>query len=161
MLFVRLKLVTWWRYVAVALLAGLAGYTLHHLPGWAVGQPADSIPALVAHLEQHGTLLRVVPVANNGDVCGGAYLTRTSKDWDQLSRLMRVPEDLPRWQGTLLVLPEHNTWFRTQARLSWGNGGLVYGRLVVFGDPALLAEVRAVLAAPGPKACKRLLLRQR
>jgi hypothetical protein len=54
MLFLLAKLPTWWRYVVVALLAGLAGYTLQRMPGWAARPRVDTIPALVAHLEQRG-----------------------------------------------------------------------------------------------------------
>jgi hypothetical protein len=145
MFVLRAKFSRWLRMPAVVLLAALAGYALRGLAHSASQKPPDSIAALVAHLEQHGIALRVVSTAHNGDVCEGAYLTRTSKDWDELSRLMRVPEDLSRWHSTVQVQPEHNTRFRTQARLSWGEGGLVYGQLVLFGDPKLLAEIRAAV----------------
>jgi hypothetical protein len=145
MLFVRVKLPTLWRFLAVALLGILAGYALRGVADSTASKPADTVPALVAHLEKHGIQLRVIPTARDGDICEGAFLTRSSKDWEQLSVPFRIPEQLPRWQGTVQVQPVSNTLYRTEARLSWGKGGLVYGQLVLFGDPALLAEVRAAV----------------
>jgi hypothetical protein len=145
MFFFRVKLPTAWRFLAVALMAGLAGYALRGVGGPNASKPVDSIPALVAHLERRGIALRVIATARDGDICEGAFLTRTSKDWEQLSIPFRIPEQLSRWQGTVHVQPVSNTLYRTEARLSWGKGGLVYGQLVLFGDPELLAEVRAAL----------------
>jgi hypothetical protein len=145
MLFVRVKLPTLWRFLAVALLAGLAGYALRGVLGPSVPRPADSIPALVAHLGKHGIQLRVIPIAHNGDVCRGAYLTRTSRDWDQLAIWARIPEHLPYWQGTVHVQPLPGPQARLEAQLSWGEACLVYGQLLLFGDPVLLTQIRAAL----------------
>jgi hypothetical protein len=145
MFFPRAKFPSGWRLLAVALPAALGGYALRGLADKAGHKPADTIPALVAHLEQRGLHLRVIAVVHDGDVRGGVFLTRTSKDWERLSRPRRAPDQLSRWQGTVQVQPEHNTWVRREARRSWGEGGLVYGQLLLFGDPDLLAQIRTAL----------------
>jgi hypothetical protein len=145
MLRLRLDLPTPLRFLVVALLAALAGYLLRGARTVADQMPADSIPALVAHLEQHGIRLRVIPAIRDGDIYGGVFLTRTSRDWEQLSFWLRHPKHLPHWQGTVLVQPERNAQIRAEAPTSWGEGCLVYGQLVLFGDPDLLAEIRTAL----------------
>jgi hypothetical protein len=145
LLFVRVKLPTLSRFLAVALLGFLAGYSLRGVLGPLVPRPADSISALVAHLERHGIPLRVIPIAHNGDVCRGAYLTRTSKDWDQLVMWGRMPGHLPHWQGTAHVQPLPGPQARLEAQLSWGEACLMSGQLLLFGDPVLLTQFRAAL----------------
>jgi hypothetical protein len=129
------------RLLAVALLGAVAGYGLRGVVDTAAPRPADSIPALVAHLQQHGIHLRVVPDARDGDVCAGAYLTRTSKNWEQLSFWLRIPEQLPHWEGTIHVKPEDNTQLRAELLANCKGGCLVYGQLLLFGDPDLIEEV--------------------
>ena len=141
----RLNCQTLGRFLVVALIAALAGYALRGTAGSAAPKPADSIPALVAHLEQHGLHLRVIPLARDGDVCMGAFLTRTTKNWEQLSFWLRQPEQLPHWQGTVHIQPESSAQARAEAVALWKEGCLVYGRLVLFGDPDLLAEIRAAV----------------
>jgi hypothetical protein len=133
------------RFVAVALLAAVAGYALRGPADTAAHKPADSVPGLVAHLEQRGIHLRVIPTARDGDVCEGAFLTRTTASWEQLSFWLRLPEHLPHWRDTVQVQPERNAQIRAEEQASWGEGCLVYGQLVLFGDPDLLAEIRTAL----------------
>ena len=142
----RWNLPTLWRTLLVALLAALAGYALRGAPARiASWQPTDSIPALVAHLEQRGIQLRVIPSARDGDVCEGAFLTRTSKNWEQLSFWLRNPEQLSHWQGTVHVQADGNDRARAETAASLGDACLVYGQLVLFGDPDLLAEIKAAI----------------
>jgi hypothetical protein len=134
--------------LAVALLGAVAGYGLRGVVDTAP-KPADTIPALVAHLQQHGILLRVVPDARDGDICAGAYLTRTSKDWDQLVMWGRIPGQLPHWQGTLHVKPDDNAQLRAELLARSKGGCLVYGQLLLFGDPDLIEDVRKALVWRG------------
>jgi hypothetical protein len=141
----RWNLSTLWRSLLVALLAALAGYLLRGAPVRVARGPIDSIPALVAHLEQHGIQLRVIPSARDGDVCAGAFLTRTSKSWEQLSFWLRNPRQLSHWQGTVHVQADSNDRARAETAASLGDACLVYGQLVLFGDPDLLAEIRSAV----------------
>jgi hypothetical protein len=99
----RLTFPTLVRFLVVALLAALAGYALRGTADSAAHKPADSIPALVAHLEHQGIHLRVIPLARDGDVYMGAFLTRTTRKWEQLSFWLRQPEQLPHWRDTVHV----------------------------------------------------------
>jgi hypothetical protein len=145
MLLPRLNFPAVGRFPAIALLAALAGYTLRGTADSATQRPADSIPALVARLEQHGLHLRVIPTARDGDVCTGAFLTRPAGNWEQLSFWLRRPDQLPHWQGTVHVQPERSAQARAEATALRKEGCLVYGQLVLFGDPDLLAEIRAAV----------------
>jgi hypothetical protein len=143
----RWNLLILWRTLLVALLAALAGYGLRGALPRSAQQPADNIPALVAHLELRGIQLRVIASAQDGDVCAGAYLTRTSKNWEQLSFWPRDPRQLSHWQDTVLIQPEGNAQARAEALAlnNWQEGYLVYGQLILFGDPDLLAEIRTAM----------------
>jgi hypothetical protein len=139
------------RLLVVVLLAALAGYALRGA-SLRPARPADNIPALVAHLEQHGIALRVIPITLGSDLSGGAFLTRTTQGWKELSSWPRHPGHLSHWQGTVLVQPERIAVNRAETLASWQEGGLVYGQLLLFGDPALLAEIRAALGGAGQSA---------
>jgi hypothetical protein len=145
MLFVRLNFPALCRLFAVALLGALAGYALRGPEGSAAPRPVDTIASLVAHLEQRGIHLRVVADSHGGDIRAGAYLTRTNQNWEQLSVWVRIPQQLPHWRGTLHVKPQRSLLDRAEALANWKECCLVYGQLVLFGDPDLLAEVRAAV----------------
>jgi hypothetical protein len=152
MLRLRLDLPTLLWLLAVALLSAGAGYRLRSAGDGGGAPPADSIPALVAHLEQRGIHLRVIPLAHDGDVCQGAFLTRTSSDWKELSFWLRNPQQLSHWRGTVHVQPEHSARAREVALASWGEACMVYGQLILFGDPDLLAEIRAAVEHFSPRS---------
>jgi hypothetical protein len=99
----------------------------------------------VAHLEQRGIRLRVIPSARDGDVCEGAFLTRTSRSWEQLSFWLRNPKQLSHWQDTIHVQVDGNAHARAETAASLGESCLVYGQLVLFGDPDLLGEIRTAV----------------
>ncbi len=141
----RWSLPTLWLSLIIGLLAALAGYLLRGAEARVPREPADSIPALVAHLERHGIHLRVIPSARDGDVCEGAFLTRTSRNWEQLSFWLRHPKQLSHWKDTVHVQVDGNARTRAETAAYLGESCLVYGQLVLFGDPDLLAEIRTAL----------------
>jgi hypothetical protein len=137
--------------LAVALLSALAGYAAHRSADRTAHLPDDTVAALVAHLEQRNFHLHVIADSHGGDICAGAFLSRTFLNWDQVSTCGRFPERLPErlpgrlhWQGTIHVKPSKAD-VRAWALAHWKESCLVYGQLVLFGDPELLAEVRAAL----------------
>jgi hypothetical protein len=115
---------------------------LAHLHDW-------DVPQLVSHLEGQGLGLRPVADCERGDLRYGAYLTRTEKDWVQLSRLFKAPERIESWRGTVhcgrLTAPQA----RDVCSALWGDCCLIAGPFVFFGDRELLAEIRAGLSRGG------------
>jgi hypothetical protein len=103
------------------------------------------IPQLVAFLNDEGLELRLV-VTGKGGGLPNAFLTTTSKGWEDLTILPKQPEQIERWQGILYC--EHAqclgaTWPRLTQ--DWGDCYLVAGPFLFFGDPQLLGRVRAAL----------------
>jgi hypothetical protein len=103
------------------------------------------ITDLVEHLRGAGLSFRVV-AAEQGKPGHRAYLTTTAATRRELDRLMKVPERLADWQGT--VYCERHTHDEENLRVRrglWGSGCLEAGPFLLFGDPDLLAEIRAAL----------------
>jgi hypothetical protein len=57
----------------------------------------------------------------------------------------RIPGQLPHWQSTVHVQPLSGVQAPLEAKAFWGEACLEYGQLVLFGDPALLAEIDAAV----------------
>jgi hypothetical protein len=111
----------------------------------AVDAPADwGVPELVRHLEARGLRLHVVPThRTTGDLSKGAYLCERERPWDELNALRPLPELAHEWAGVVWVLPRPRVFHEAE---TWGANGLVAGRLLFFGDPALLRRIAAALA---------------
>jgi hypothetical protein len=119
--------------------------------GWLAGsdrrarQPADieTVPEVVGRCYCSGLELHVVPIASQG-MSQGVYLCRTPHGRDDLERL--TVGNWTGWDGIVKVqsmAPEapcinEPAWFRS------GNA-VRFGRILLLGDPALLAEVCAAL----------------
>jgi hypothetical protein len=151
MLVVRKRL---WRTCWLLLPALLAGVLLVFSTGQRRDHTASpvvplhdwDIPRLVAYLNDEGLGLRLVVTDKDGVVCPNAYLTTTSKGWEELNALVKQPEQIERWQGILYC--EHAqclgaTW--PSLTQHWGDCCLVVGPFLFFGDPHLLGRVRAAL----------------
>jgi hypothetical protein len=135
--------------------------------GWWHGAAYDALPNdatiedLVARLQERGVQLRVVPVMENGPVRGGVFLTTTDRSWHDLNRMAMLPENIDDWQGTVYVArigarPAGDDWL-----WQWGDCADHIGPLVVFGDAALRARIKAALkarpAVPAPAEAPRLI----
>jgi hypothetical protein len=113
-----------------------------------VSQAADTrlddweVPELVEHLRKEGLELRVVPTHKGGPTRYNAYLTTTDKEWQELNLMVKVPEVVGQWRGTLYVERSHSGGTRVEF---WGDCCLVAGPFVFFGDRDLLARVRVAL----------------
>jgi hypothetical protein len=110
--------------------------------------PGDALPALLARLEARGLRLHAVPADNrNGDVRRGVYLCDRRREWEQVAGLPVGTRRAERWRG--VVLAQTSSDFLTipdEAVRSWGASGHRDGPFVFFGDPALLARLKAALA---------------
>jgi hypothetical protein len=112
---------------------------------FAVDAPAGwGVPELVRHLDAKGLRLHVVPTDHNsGDLKKGAYLSEAERPWGELNALRPLPELAHEWAGVVWVLPRPRVFHEVEA---WGANGLAAGRLLFFGDPALLRRIAAALA---------------
>jgi hypothetical protein len=116
------------------------------------GAPLDDwdIPRLAAFLNEQGQQLRVVPTMRQGGPHETAFLTTTSRGWEDLNRLPKDAGRIALWQGTLYCErgPGGDDWLDLTRQ--WGDCGLVAGPFLFFGDPQLLARVRDALAFAKP-----------
>ncbi len=112
---------------------------------------ARDIPALAARLRAAGLNLRLVHTARERGPSYNAYLTTTDKDWAQLQAVPRMVECSSGWRGTVFCEQDVGYWDmgdpgQRQLVLEWGDCCLIAGPFRFFGDPALLARIRACLA---------------
>jgi hypothetical protein len=105
------------------------------------------IEDLVAHLHRNGLEFRAVPTAEEGPLNLGAYLTTTEKPWERLNCLHASPEFIADWEGTVYCTLTSKGGITPLG--PWGDYGLRVGPFLFFGDPELLARIRAALRAPG------------
>jgi hypothetical protein len=111
---------------------------LAHLHDW-------DVPQLLGHLEGQGLGLRPVADSSGGELRCGAYLTRTEKDWAQLSGLFKTPERIESWRSTVHCGRVTDPQARDVCSDLWGDCSLLAGPFVFFGDRELLAEIGACL----------------
>jgi hypothetical protein len=116
-----------------------------------VAAPADwKVADLVAHLGGRGLGLHAVPAPAWGDVEDGVYLCASPRERGDLQKLPRLARLAGRWQGVVFCQREGTGAPLTPDDLaSWGEHGMVAGSFVLFGDPQLLARVRAALEEGG------------
>jgi hypothetical protein len=104
------------------------------------------IPQLVVCLNREGLKLRTVATRKDGVIAQTAFLTTTSKGWEDLTLLPKVQEQINRWQGTLYCErgPRgEESWADLDQH--WGDCYLVVGPFLFFGDRELLGRVRTAL----------------
>jgi hypothetical protein len=111
------------------------------LDGW-------DVPRLAEHLNEQGLGLRLVAAGEGAAVARKAYLTRTGKGAADFNLLAKDPGQAHVWRGSLYCErgPAGADW--SQLRRQWGGCCLAAGPFILFGDPDLLAQARAALAAP-------------
>jgi hypothetical protein len=112
---------------------------------------AHDIPDLVGRLRAAGLELRLVRSAQQRAPDYNAYLTTTGKDWSQLHGAPRLVEFTDRWRGTVFCEKLFGSGVKADPTLQeqvqeWGDSCLVAGSFLLFGDPDLLARIRAHLA---------------
>jgi hypothetical protein len=116
-------------------------------PDW----PSDDwdIPQLVTFLNGKGLGLRLVSPRMDGLLLErDAFLTTTDREWSDFNVLPRVPERIQRWRGTLYCKLKKGENGGFDLGVNEGDCCLEAGPFVLFGDPALLARVRAAFNEP-------------
>jgi hypothetical protein len=136
--------------LSAALLAAWAGRPPAGPPTSAGPLDEWDIPRLLDYLNGQGLGLRLVSTRQDGVIGPGAFLTVTGRGWADCNRLAKDPRRLGAWRGTLYC--ERGPGGEAQADLArqWGEGGLAAGPFLFFGDPQLLARVRAALGPLTP-----------
>jgi hypothetical protein len=103
------------------------------------------IPRLAGYLNEKGLNLRLRPTQESGPIATSAYLLTDERPWLELNRLVKTPEFMEPWRGTLYCEwgGEGRRWNNLASQ--WGDCHLIAGPFIFFGDRELLARVRAVL----------------
>jgi hypothetical protein len=108
------------------------------------------IPRLVTYLNGEGLELRMVPTQKEGIIYQTAFLTTTTKEWEDLNHLPNDQREITQWQGTLYCQRNPRGDDRLYQTRLWGNACEVVGPFLLYGDRALLDRVRAALNALVP-----------
>jgi hypothetical protein len=145
------RLPTRW-FLLPALLAGAvpAVWVAHTSRRGPAALPPDDwdIPRLVAHLKEKGLDLRAVPTTRDGELEYNAYLTTTNARWLDLNGLMKDPQLIGRWRGTVYCERRHNRSAVVTLHQLWGDCYFLAGPFLFFGDRQLLEQIRAALTSP-------------
>jgi hypothetical protein len=103
-------------------------------------------PQLLSRLRAKRLNLHVVSAKRDtDDLRHGFFLSDRSRSWSSLCNVPRLPECIERWTGTVYV---ERRWSHEKVQpsfKSWGSNGLIVGRLILFGDPQMLARIRDAL----------------
>jgi hypothetical protein len=144
--------------LAAAVLGGWIGRRRDDPATSAVPFDDWDIPRLVAYLNDVGLGLRMVSTMKHGGIVQTAFLTTTTKEWNDLDGLPKHPKQNHRWRGTLYCERGQVRILGRAGRLfgddwsdltrQWGDCCLVAGPFLFYGDRELLDRVRAALAAP-------------
>jgi hypothetical protein len=120
-----------------------SGTGLVDMGGW-------EMPDLLRHLQARGVRFRAVPTAGKGTIAANAFLTAQDRPWADLDALMKDQRTIARWKGVVfcerIPFPEARIWEVE----CWGPCGLWAYPFIFFGDPQMLAQLRAALAADPP-----------
>jgi hypothetical protein len=150
---VRRRIVLAGSLAALALLAAWGWRPTDDGPTAATPDVAGwDVPRMAEHLRSRGLAFRLIPGDEPGvNAASSAYLTTTAKTWRELNALPKVRERIGDWQGTLHCERVNQPGARALQIQRWGDCCLEVGPFVFFGDPALLARVRAALRPPGSR----------
>jgi hypothetical protein len=99
------------------------------------------VPRLAQHLQDSGLEVRLVPTDIRGDASRSAFLTTTDKEWADLNPVLKVPEAINCWEGTVYCEKLSRGERETQIE-AWGDTCALVGPFLLFGDRALLREVQ-------------------
>lgn len=104
------------------------------------------IPELAIHLNRKGVEVRLRAVPKNGLLDHSAYLTSTTKEWEDLNILCKDRSFMDQWCGTLYC---ERIGDKDASHLieQWGDEYcLLVGPFILYGDTELLKRVRDALA---------------
>ncbi len=139
---------SWVALALVAVVAVAAGYALPR-PQRRGGDMLDAVAAMQRRSPRF-LVSECTPPANWVQT-GSLYLCRTPRTAEDVQDLSKDPNRPdPRWAGVVCF---KGTADPHQVYVPWvaegGDRCLDYGAFAVFGDPEVLCEVRAILAAEG------------
>ena len=135
----------------------LAGFVVSVLLAAALGQRTASprtpplplndwdVSELADYLDRAGIRLHVMPAAKDGGVQNTAFLTTTERSWHEFNLLCKDGKQQGPWQGILYCERVNGDEMRRELADQWGDFGWSAGPFLFYGDPELLARVRAVL----------------
>ncbi|HZV05507.1 MAG TPA: hypothetical protein VE999_10520 [Gemmataceae bacterium] len=103
------------------------------------------IADLAVHLNRMGVEVRLRAVPRNGTLNRMAFLTSTSKEWEDLNALNKDVRRIQEWRGTLYCewVGENDVSYLFG---QWGDHCLLVRPFVFYGDVELLERVRTALA---------------
>jgi hypothetical protein len=128
-------------------LAGLIVVALSRPPspvGWEAMREW-SLADLTRHMASKGLRLRPVPTAWRGRIGQNAFLAARERAWEELNRLPKDPAEIGRWSGVVYCERVTGAGTLDEEKESWGGRVLEIGPFAFFGDPDLLARIRAAL----------------
>jgi hypothetical protein len=99
---------------------------------------------VLSRLRERGLCLHLYAAGEDAEVGRCLFLADGPRRAGELRALPRLPGSLARWRGVAFAEELADP---SDSALG-GDGVLRYGRVVLFGDPALLARVRDALAGP-------------
>jgi hypothetical protein len=108
------------------------------LQGW-------DLPRLVGHLQGRGLTFRTVSTDKAGKAVNNVFLTVADKEWIELTGLAKTRESAVLWKGTVFCERISQSTARDVQMEVWGDLCLRTGPFLFFGDPDLLAKIRAAL----------------
>ncbi len=139
---------SWWQLLLALLAGGLMVVTAGQRKDAPATPPVPlddwDIPQLVAFLNGEGMGLRIVTTKKDGTIPNTAFLTTTTKGWDEFNKLTKNEKQISQWQGTLYCKRAPGEAYSDQIHL-WGDCCLVVGPFLLYGDRELLDRVHAVL----------------
>jgi hypothetical protein len=125
-------------WIPLCILFGTATLTVPLMGPWRQHREPRVLPELVAVAEQHLGLHAVAA----GRSQAGIYLCRSVGLTPDDMPMTRQREALSKWKGMVFVieLPANDSHLQ-QNLDEWGDAAAVLGDLLLWGDPALVAEI--------------------
>jgi hypothetical protein len=139
--------------VSLVALAGLVLVTSSQLPTAGVAQPPPgainnwSMADLLRHAQSRGLRLHPTPTGLGRPLHRNAFFSERDTTWDRLNVLPKDPAAIARWAGVVYCERVTELGVTEEEVESWGEYALAIGPFVFFGDPELLARLRAAFPA--------------
>lgn len=103
-----------------------------------------TVADLTAHVRAHEPTWQVLPTSlSSAGQLDGVYICARPCSRDEVQRLLRGPSRAASWRGVVLAEVLRDTGGPEMSQ--WGENGLVIGRVLLFGDPAMLQRIEDTL----------------
>jgi hypothetical protein len=94
-------------------------------------------------LQRHGIDVQVMSTRKDGGESDSVYLLAKDRDWNYLNVLSKNPARIDEWRGILYV--ERIGRDPDALVEQWGELCMIVESFILYGDPALLEQVRSAL----------------